>query len=130
MGMELGRGVSVDRPGGVMLELCNQKSARRFRGMVAANTSLGVALQLLKRCRNGIAMSVADPVIAADERRELDRFRCGKRCIPPGPVFDGPHGRTVLFGILLGRSVPHELFAAVWVLAFAQAGKLQRIDLA
>src|SRR5665213_4337067 len=42
MGMELGRGISVDRASGVMLELCNDELAGGLGGIVAADPRLRV----------------------------------------------------------------------------------------
>src|SRR5665213_160005 len=65
MGMELGRGVAVNRAGGVMLELRDDKLARRFGGLVPADACLGVTLQLSKGDGHGLPMGLPDTVIAA-----------------------------------------------------------------
>lgn len=47
MGVELRRGIAVYGTRGVMLELCSNKLAAILGGIVAADTRLRVALQLL-----------------------------------------------------------------------------------
>ena len=66
MGMKLRGGVAVHRAGGVMLELGNDKLARGFGGVVAADTGLGVPLQLREGDGDGLPVRFADTVIAAD----------------------------------------------------------------
>jgi hypothetical protein len=44
MGVELRRGVTVHRAGGVMLELGNDELASRLGGIVTADPSLGISL--------------------------------------------------------------------------------------
>ena len=46
VGVELRRGVAIDRAGGVMLEFGGNELPGRFRRMVAADAGLGVPFQL------------------------------------------------------------------------------------
>ena len=67
MGMELRRGVTIHRPGRVMLKLCGNELPRRLRRMVAANARLRVPLQLRERSRHRLAVGQAHAIVATHE---------------------------------------------------------------
>ncbi len=73
--MELGRGVAVHRAGGVMFKLRGDELAGGLGGVVAAETRLGVPLQLRKGDGHGLPVGLADTVIASDQSGQRYGFR-------------------------------------------------------
>ena len=72
VGVKLGRNITIDWAGGVVLKLRGDKFGRRLGRMISADASLGVVLKLLQGDTNALAMGHADVVIAANERGERD----------------------------------------------------------
>jgi hypothetical protein len=65
--MELRRGITIDRTGGVMLELGGNKLPRCFGGVVPADPCLGIPLQFGKSRRDGLPVRLAYPIISTDK---------------------------------------------------------------
>ena len=63
--MELWRGITVDRAGGVMLEFRDDKFACGFCWMIPADPCLRIGFELFKRRANAIAVRLAHTVIPA-----------------------------------------------------------------
>ena len=74
VGMELGRGVAVNRAGCVMLELGNDELASGFGWIVTTDASLRVAFQLRESDGHGLPMCFANTVITTYKSGERDRF--------------------------------------------------------
>lgn len=70
MSVKLGRGVTVYRPRGVVLERGGDELACRFRRVNIADARLGVPLQFLKCYARAFAMRQANARIAANKRCE------------------------------------------------------------
>jgi hypothetical protein len=121
--VELRRGVSTDRAGGVVLELRGNKLARCFGRMVAADPRLRIPLKLGERRRNRCAMGLTHPLIAANKRGQRDRLRRGKSRVPTCPVFDRFRGRAVSVFILLRLAMLHHRLVSLRMAAFAEAGE-------
>ena len=70
MGVELRRGVALDRPRGVVLEGRGDEFARRLRRMDVADPRLRVPLQLPKSHAHALPVRLSYPVIAAHKGGE------------------------------------------------------------
>jgi hypothetical protein len=66
--VELGSGVTVYRPRGVMLELRGDELACCLSRVVAAHAGLRVSLQLIQGCVDGLTVRLSHMVVAADKR--------------------------------------------------------------
>ena len=130
MGMELRRGVAIDGPGGVMLELRGDKLPGGFGGMVAADAGLRVPLQFVQSDIDGLAVGLAHAVIAADKRGQRDGFRRGERGVPTGAMLDRSDRLPVLGLVFMDDAMPNQLFAGLRMLAFGETGELLRADAA
>ena len=122
MGMELRRGVAVNRPRGVVLEGRGNEFARRLRRMDIADARLRVPLQLVKRHADTLPMRLPHAVIAAHKRGERYRLRRGERRIPSGAMFHAGHLLAVF--VLRRFAKPDAGRAALpclGMLAFAQS---------
>ena len=95
VGVELRRGIAIDGTRGVMLELRGDELAGGFGGMVAADPGLRVPLQFVQSDVDGLAVRLADPVIAADKSGQRNGLRRGKGGIPTGAMLDGRDGLSV-----------------------------------
>ena len=74
--------------------------------------------------RDALSVRLTDTIIAADKRRQRDRFGRGKGSIPSGPVLHRLDGLSVGILIFVGRSLSNKLFAGLWVLALAELSKV------
>ena len=74
MGVELWSGVSIDRTGGVMLELGGNEFAGGRGGIIAADAGLCVSLQLRESDGHGLPMGLSDAVITTHEGGQRDGF--------------------------------------------------------
>lgn len=101
MGVELGRGIAVDWPGGIVLKLRRDESSSGFRRMIAANTGLGIPLQFIKRCIDRRTVGLTHSVISTYQCRQRYRFWSGEGRIPSGTVFHGSDGLALGAFILL-----------------------------
>ena len=97
-------------------------------GVVAADPRLRVALQLVEGGGDGLPVGFSHPLIAADERRQRNGFGCGEGRIPTGPMLDRLDGVSVCGRVSLPAAMTHQLLAGMRVLAFAQPGKVLRVD--
>ena len=111
MGMELRRNITIDRAGGVVLELRGNELGRGFRRMVPADACLRVMFKLLKRDLHALSMGHANTVIAAHQRGERDGFGCGKRRIPPGAMLHRLDGLAIGILVFVGRTLANKLLA-------------------
>ena len=130
MGMKLRRGVSIDRPGRVMLELRSDELPRCLCRVIAADAGLRIALQLVQPTLTASRFTVrlTHAVIAADKRRERYGLWSGKRGIPSGPVLYRCDGLSVRGLVLMLLPVLDKLLAGLRVLAFTQARKFLRAN--
>jgi hypothetical protein len=69
MSMELWRGITVDRAGGVMLEFRDDKFACGFCWMVPANPRLRVSLQFVQGNSDTLAVGCPDAMVASYQCR-------------------------------------------------------------
>ena len=69
MRMKLRRGVSINRPGGVVLEGGGNKPSRRFRRIVAADARLGIVLKLIEGESDGLPVALPNFVVVANKGR-------------------------------------------------------------
>ena len=122
--MKLRRGVSINRPGGVVLEGGGNKSSRRFRRVVAANARLSIVLKLVESESDGLPVGLPNLVITANEGRQRDGFRSGKGGIPTCAMLNGCHSPPVFGLIFMDGAVTDQLFAGRRVLAFGKPCEL------
>ena len=117
--MQLWRDIPIDRTGCIVLKLGGYKFASGLGRMIAADAGLRVVFELVESNADALPMGFTDTLIAADKRGQRDRFRCGKGRIPTGSVLHRLDG--LAFGILIfiRRSLPHQLFSGLWMLALA-----------
>src|SRR5690242_3209971 len=99
MCMQLRRGVAVHWPRTVVLKGGRNPAARRVGRMVATDPRLHEPFTLVEGGDDTGAMRVADPIIAADERRERDAFRRGEGRIPGRAMRDGRDRLTMVVGV-------------------------------
>src|SRR3974390_2439185 len=92
--------------------------------MVPADAGLCVAFELVKGNADTLPMRFADALVATDKSGERDRFRSGKGGIPSGPVLHRFDGLALGILIFIGRSLAHQLFARLWMLALAEIRKV------
>src|SRR5437867_4003293 len=130
MGMELGRGVAVDRPGAVVLELRGRPFACGFGGMVAADARLDVALELIHCNPDALAMRFPDALVASHESRERNALRRAERRIPSGAVLHGSDCFAAFVFVLECLTVADYGLARFRVLAVGEAHKMLFRDLA
>ena len=72
--MELRRGIAIDRTGGVMLELGGNKLPSSFGGVVPADSSLSVSLQLGESGCDGFPVRLTHPVISTNKGGQRHRL--------------------------------------------------------
>ncbi len=118
--VQLWRHIAIDQPGGIVLKLGGDKLARSLGRMVAADAGLCVAFELVKGNADALPMRFADALIATHKSSERDRFRSGKGGIPTSPVLHRLDGLAFSILIFIGRSLAHQLFARLWMLAQAK----------
>src|SRR5579884_2976279 len=128
MRMKLRSCVSIDGPGGVMLELGSNKLPGGFSSMVAADAGLHILFQFIQRGIDGLAVCLARTVISADKGRERYGFWGGKRSIPTGTMLDGSNGLSICRLVLMPLAVLDKLLASLRMLAFTQTRKFFRAD--
>ena len=130
VGVELRRGVAVDRTGSVVLKGRRYELAGLLRLAHVPHARLGVPLELGQGYSNTLPMRLTHPLVAAHQRRQRNRLRRGDRRVPAGPVANRSDLLTVPVLIGSRRLVPDHLLLGEWVLAFAQPGEMLRADLA
>ena len=123
MGVELGGRIAVYRPGSVMFELRRDEPARSLCRVVAADTGLGIPLQLRERGGYRFPVGLHHPFVPSYKCGEGDGLRRGKGRIPTGPVFDGLRDRTICVGLFGGDAMAHHLLAALGILAVRKGQK-------
>src|SRR5665213_4234825 len=128
MGMELRGGIAVHWAGGVMLELCHDELAGSFGGMIAADASLRVTLQLRKGDGHGLPVGFADTVIAANKGGQRHRLGSRKGSVPSCPVLHRLDGSSVCGGVLLGLSVLDQLLGGMGILPLAQTSEVLAVN--
>ncbi len=69
VGVELRRGVSIDRTSRGVLELRGDKLAGGIGGVIATDPRLGVSLKLIQSGSDGCTVGIAYPVIAPLQAR-------------------------------------------------------------
>ncbi len=124
MGVELGRGIAIDRPRRVVLEGRGHELARGLRGMDIPYPRLGIVLDFTQSYANALPVGFPHPLIASYQRGQRDGLRRGKRRIPPGPVLHARHFLAALALVSPGYLVPNKLVFSRRMLAFAQPGEL------
>ena len=68
--VQLRRGVPIDGPAAVVLELGHRSRARRLRRSVAVDPRLGTLFHLVESHAHALPVRIADPVIAANQGRD------------------------------------------------------------
>jgi hypothetical protein len=124
MGMELRRHVSINRPGGVVLELRSDEFGRCLGWMIPTDPCLRVKLKLFKSQVHAFAVGVTNTRIPADKCGKRDGFRRGKGGIPPGAMLHCLHDLPVRPLVLIGGALTNQLLASRRMLALAQLGKV------
>ena len=124
VGMELRRNVTIDRAGGVVLELGGDEFGRGLGRMVPADAGLRVILELLKRHSNALTVGHAHVVVAANKSGERDGFGSGKRRIPTGAMLHRLDGLAVGILVFIGSALADKLLAGGRMLALAESGKI------
>jgi len=109
--------IAIDRASRIVLKLGGDKLSCCLRWMIASETCLRIAFKLIEGNADALAVHFSDPLIAADQRGERDRFWRGEGCIPPGAMLHRLDGLVVGILILRGCSLPHELLPSLWMLA-------------
>src|SRR5208283_2110513 len=120
MRMQLWRDIPIDRTGCIVLKLGDDKFAGGLGRMIAADAGLRVVFELVEGNADALPVRFADTLIAADQRRERNRFGRGKGRIPSGPVLHRLDGLAVGVLIFIRRSLPHKLLAGLWMLPLAE----------
>ena len=115
--MQLRGDIAIDRASRIVLKLGGDKLSCCLRWMIASDTCLRIAFKLIEGNADALAVHLADPLIAADQRGERDRFWRGEGCIPPGAMLHRLDGLAAGILILRGCSLPHELLPSLWMLA-------------
>jgi hypothetical protein len=113
-----------------MFKLGGNELTRRLGGMVAADSCLGVLLQLRQRNGHGGAVGLADTVVTANQCRQRHGFWGGKGSIPRGAVLYGFHRPAVGILVFNRFAVPDHLGLGLWMPSLRQPGKLLGSDLA
>ena len=109
---------------GVMLKFGRDELCRRLWRVVPSDPRLRIVLKLLQRHANAFPMCVPHPIIAPDKGSERNGFRRGKGSIPSGAVLHRLDGLSVGVLVLVGRSLPDQLFSCFRVLALAEPCKI------
>ena len=122
--MKLRRDIAINRAGSVVLEFRGDELARGLGRMIAADTRLRVAFELVEGGADALPVRLAHPLIAANEGGERDRFRSGKCRIPTGAVLHRLDGFPVRILVFVGSALANKLLAGCRVLALAELGKV------
>src|SRR5260370_41583247 len=109
-----------------MLEFGGNESARSFWGMVPSDTGLCIVFELFKGCAHALAVRFSHPIISADEGRQRNGLRSGKRSVPSGPMLHRLNGFSVGILVLVRRSLSNKLFARFRVLSLTELSKILR----
>ena len=75
-------------------------------------------------------MRLSHAAIAADKRRQRDRFRRGKGRVPPRPVLHRPHRFALRVDVFVRLLTADQSLARLRMLAFGETRELLFIDLA
>ena len=127
VGVELGRRVTVDGSGAVVLELRRDPLARRL-GRMIAEARLHVSLEFVERDTDALAVCVSHPRIAAHQRGQRDTLRRGERRIPPRSMRHRLHRLAAVVRVGADGTVAHELLARERILALRQPLKVLLVD--
>ena len=130
MGMQLRRGVAVNRPCGVVLELRSGPITRVLRWIVAAHSCLNVRLHLVDGNADSLAMCFPHPFVASNEgshRHTLGRRECR---VPCGSVAHGLDRLAVGGLVLMRKPLLDQLLAGSWVPAFRHPREVDLMHLA
>src|ERR1700691_1419955 len=126
MRVELRRGIAVNGPCGIMLELRGDELACSLGSMVSPDTGLGVALEFIKRYVYGLTVGLAHAIIATDQGGQGNGFRSGERRIPTRPMLYRRNGLAALGLILLNLTMADELLARFRVFALGKLAEILR----
>ena len=127
MSMKLWRSITIYRTGGVVLECGSDEFSGRLRRMNIADARLRVAFQFSQRYANAFTMRFTHTIITAHKRSQRNGLRRGESRIPSGAVLRAGDLLAVFIFVGSGWLMLDELYAALRLLAFAQARKVRVI---
>src|SRR5437660_11480146 len=120
MRVQLRCGITVDRPGAVVLEFCGHPFAGCFCGKIPADARLDIPFQFIECNANAFSMSFSVSFISAHEINQRHALRCRKRCIPSRAVLHRTYLPTVPVYVFPRCLMAHQLLATHRVLAFRE----------
>src|SRR2546430_4823736 len=120
MRMQLRCGITVYRPGAVVLEFCGYPFAGCFCGKIPADTRLDIPLQFIECNANAFSMCLPYPFISAHKGSQRHALRCRKRRIPSCAVLHRTYLLTVPIYVFPRCLMAHQLLASHRVLAFRE----------
>jgi hypothetical protein len=86
--MQVGRRISTNGPGGIVLKGRRDPSFGGLGRVVAAHSGLCVALQVVERSNHSLSMCFTNAIIVSDERGQGYCFRCRTCQIPRRPMWN------------------------------------------
>jgi hypothetical protein len=130
MGVQLRRGVAVDRTRRVVLELRYRPIVRVLGSSVAPHTRLDVRLHLVDGDTNGLPMRLSHSLIASHKRGERHALWRGKRCVPSCSVAHRLDRLAVAGLVLVRKPLLDQLLAGAWMPAFGHPSEVVLTHLA
>jgi hypothetical protein len=128
MGVELGCGIAIDWPGGIVLEGGSDELSRGLRFPYIADACLCVLFQFPECLANTLAVRNSHPLVAADQCSERYRLGSGECGVPSGTVFGADDFFSELSLVGPRDLVPYQLLFRVRVLSFAQPREVLCFD--
>src|SRR5437879_6541111 len=120
MRVQLRCGITVDRPGAVVLEFRCYPFARCFCGKIPADARLDIPLQFVECNANAFSMCLPYSFISAHKGSQRYALRCRKRRIPSRAVLHRTYLLTVPVYVFPRCLIAHQLLARHRVLAFRE----------
>src|SRR6267378_6348198 len=120
MRMQLRRGITVDRPGAVVLEFRGYPFAGCFCGKIPADARLDIPLQFIECNANAFSMCLPYSFISAHKGSQRHALRCRKRRIPSRAVLHRTYLPTVPVYVFPRGLMAHQLLATHRVLPFRE----------
>ena len=115
--VKLRRGIAVNRPRAVMLELRHHPFAAGLGRSVAAHARLDVMLHFIECGPHGRAMRLSHPLVTANKRGQRNTLRRAERGVPSGAVLQRLRHLARFVHDLVRLLIPDELLGRLGMLA-------------